>query len=261
MRRVKAGGGSQKVEAEVSSLRQKSLSVSRSRTLTEAAIKETCDPAIARLTELLQVTPEQAAEKNSELKTARSEVIQIAAFFHSSLEKLPAEQHKALGTMLRPEQLEAVLVAREKHTCLLAMPMTPQDKATLSANVPIAAKLDQGEAMGIAELNRIRLLLGIGALAIDIKLCDASRGHSKDMKRLNFFDHNSPVPGKETPWKRAALAGTKAFSENIYQGSERGERAISVWWYSPGHHANMMGGGKRVGMGREDTYFTQMFGG
>ena len=259
--RVKSNGGSPKVEAEVASLRQKSLAVSRSNGLTKDAIQEKCDPAIARLTELLLVTPEQTAERQTDLAAQRAEVIQFATLYHASLEKLPPEQHKSVGTLPPLDEIEQMLTAREKLACLLSMPMTPQDKATLNANVPIAAKLDLGEALGIAELNRLRLLLGIGVLAIDTKLCNASRDHSKDMKRLDFFDHESPVAGKETPWKRAALAGTKASGENIYEGSERGETAIKVWWYSPGHHANMMGGARRVGMGREDKFFTQMFGG
>ncbi len=191
----------------------------------------------------------------------RQDIVQHASFFHAAKEKISDDKHKGLATLPPQDEIEQTLAMREQLACQLAMPLNPQDKATLAANLPIAAKLDLGEARGIAELNRLRLLLGIGVLAIDTKLCDASRDHSKDMKRLNFFDHESPVEGKETPWKRAAKFGTKASGENIYEGSERGEQAIKVWWYSPGHHSNMMGTARRVGLGREEKYFTQMFGG
>ena len=81
------------------------------------------------------------------------------------------------------------------------------------------------------------------------------------MVERKFFDHTSPVAGKETPWKRAALAGTSANGENIYAGSTKGAAAHQGWWYSPGHHANMMGKGVRIGVGRDKDHFTQMFGG
>lgn len=84
-------------------------------------------------------------------------------------------------------------------------------------------------------------------------MCDAGRGHSKDMKEKAFFAHESPVAGKETPWKRAALAGTKANAENIYMGSTRGVDAIQAWWYSPGHHANMMADHRKAGLPRGAT--------
>lgn len=259
--RIKANGGGPKVEAEIATLRQKSLGVSRSKNLTKEAIQDKCDPAIARLAELLQVTPEQAAQASSGLLPLKEEVQQNIAFYFAAMEKVPPENARGLPSLPPQDQIEQALSAREQVACQAAIPMTPQDKATLSANLPIAAKLDPAESRGIAELNRLRLLLGIGVLAIDTKLCDASRDHSKDMKQLNFFDHDSPVAGKETPWKRAAKFGTKASGENIYEGSERGESAIRTWWYSPGHHSNMMGGARRIGLGREGTFFTQMFGG
>jgi uncharacterized protein YkwD len=80
------------------------------------------------------------------------------------------------------------------------------------------------------------------------------------MKRLGFFSHESPVPGKRTPGDRAALAGTSASAENIAAGQSKGVDAIGAWYYSPGHHKNMFGGHARVGLGHSDTLWTQMFG-
>src|SRR5208337_1044126 len=98
------------------------------------------------------------------------------------------------------------------------------------------------------------------ALAIDLSLCEAAREHSQDMERLHFFSHESPVPGKKTPWDRAKLAGTTASGENIFNGSTSGKAADEVWFHSPGHHKNQMGNFARVGVGRSGVYFTQMFG-
>jgi len=114
---------------------------------------------------------------------------------------------------------------------------------------------------GIAELNRIRMRLGLGVLAIDVKLCAAARDHSADMLALGFFAHESPVPGKRTPGERAARFGTSAGAENIAFGQASGSEAITAWWYSPGHHRNLLSGAARVGLGRAGHHWTQMFGG
>ncbi len=80
------------------------------------------------------------------------------------------------------------------------------------------------------------------------------------MRRLKFFDHTSPLPGKTTPWDRAKLFGTLAASENIYRGAADGRVANRAWFHSPGHHKNMLGNHARVGVGRSGGYFTELFG-
>ena len=74
------------------------------------------------------------------------------------------------------------------------------------------------------------------------------------------FAHESPVEGKRTPWDRAARFGTSASGENIAGGQTTGAGANLGWWYSPGHHKNMLGGFGRVGLGRSGELWTQMFG-
>jgi uncharacterized protein YkwD len=106
-----------------------------------------------------------------------------------------------------------------------------------------------------------RLYLGLSALTIDPKLCDAARDHSKDMSEQNFFAHESPVKGKTTPWDRASNFGTTASGENIYAGSTDPHGANTGWFYSPGHHKNMFNPGqKRIGLGQFKSHWTQMFG-
>jgi uncharacterized protein YkwD len=102
--------------------------------------------------------------------------------------------------------------------------------------------------------------VGLNALVLDPKLCTASRDHSQDMKEKNFFAHNSPVPGKESPWQRAKLAGTTASAENIYSGGSNPSGANKGWFFSPGHHKNMFGGHRRIGLGHYGGRWTQMFG-
>lgn len=122
-------------------------------------------------------------------------------------------------------------------------------------------KVPDDEREGVREVNEWRLLLGLNALLIDTKLCDASRDHSKDMNEKRFFAHESPVPGKKTPWDRASNFGTKTSGENIFMGSSSPASANKGWFYSPGHHKNMFKGGhKRIGLGRFGSHWTQMFG-
>ena len=101
---------------------------------------------------------------------------------------------------------------------------------------------------------------GLPVLLIDVKLCLAARGHSQDLHEKGFFSHLSPVPGKATPGDRSRLAGTTGEAENISMGRSSPQEAIAGWWYSPAHHQNMMAGHKRVGLGRHEKHWTQMFG-
>jgi uncharacterized protein YkwD len=258
--RAKENGGQPKVTAEVAALRAASLAVSRRPQLPAEAIRERCDPAVARLTALLWVTPEQAVQQQPDLPAARADVLDLARTYHAAAAKLSPADRTGVPALPPVEELDQALAAAEQTACLLALSAAPADRAALLGNQRVAAAMDAQEAASVAELNRIRLLLGVGALAIDPKLCDASRDHSRDMKEMNFFEHESPVAGKETPWKRAARAGTSAVAENLFEGRESGKEAIDGWWHSPGHHANLVRPAKRVGVGRHETYWTQMFG-
>ncbi len=127
--------------------------------------------------------------------------------------------------------------------------------------IVVEAKIPADEARGIEDCNVMRLLVGLNACLIDPKLCEAARGHSSDMQSRGFFAHESPVPGKTTPWDRAKLAGTSACSENIFAGSPDPHGAIMAWFHSPGHHKNMFATGvTRMGLGRAGGAWTQMFG-
>jgi uncharacterized protein YkwD len=152
-------------------------------------------------------------------------------------------------------------VQDEELTLTLAMPMDPATRGVLSANAALAAKLDPEEARCILDCNLTRCLLGLQALEIDPALVAASRGHSADMEKLNFFAHDSPVPGRTTPWDRAKLVGTSASAENIAAGHADGVSASRGWWHSPGHHKNMLGEHRRIGVGRSGALWTEMFGG
>jgi hypothetical protein len=158
----------------------------------------------------------------------------------------------------------AVKEYREQAEKLLVQVTQPVDekiRSVLEENVKIGQGLPPEIVEGMRGLNAMRIMCGVQALRIDLKLCEAARGHSADMVANNFFAHDSPVPGKKTPWDRAAKAGTTASGENIYAGGSTAVDAIKAWFLSPGHHKNMLGAGQtRQGLGRVEKHWTQMFG-
>jgi len=121
-------------------------------------------------------------------------------------------------------------------------------------------ELDPDEIYVVEETNRIRQEHGLQTLTVDLKMCAAARGHSKDMTEKEFFSHTSPIPGRASFSDRAALAGTTAHAENIFSGSD-GKAAMVGWMKSEGHRKNILTSGlKRIGIGRHERNFTQMFG-
>jgi len=138
--------------------------------------------------------------------------------------------------------------------------MDAATRAVLAANLQLASKIDPEEARCVLDLNLTRNLLGLAPVLIDLALTAVARDHSADMERLNFFSHDSPVPGKTTPWDRAKRVGTTASAENIAAGTLDGAVANLMWWHSPGHHKNMLGQHARVGLGRSGKYWTELFG-
>lgn len=240
--------------------------------LTKEAIRERSDPAYGQLEALLVVTVNQCFDADEELFTEwvalldglEAELALHARFAaaRAALEAAPEGRRIAAGLREpeRPKRDLDGLLAEAARLAELGTPMTPRDREVFAANEALGATLDREEARGIHALQRRRVLLGLPAQRIDPKLCDACRTHSRDMVEHGFFAHESPVPGRKTPWDRAAEAGTSASAENIASGAATGSDTILQWWYSPGHHKNMLGGGSRTGLGRHQNHWTQLFG-
>lgn len=246
---------------EVERHRQEIQSVLKAPGLSKELIVSRADPALKRLDELLGLSPGQVAEAAPDLQKQRTELLAWLDWSVAAVEKLPEADRKNLPAPAELKALRPELEEVESLMALLALPTTSaDDRRVLVANVPLARQLDPEEAAGALYLNQIRLRVGLSALAIDLKLCNASRDHSKDMVANKFFDHTSPTPGRETPFHRANLAGTRASAENIAMGVADGKAALRIWWHSPGHLRNMMANHKRQGLGRADKTWTQMFG-
>jgi len=252
--------------AEVETLRARLKDLRRDPELSKDRLHSEGDPARERLCALLEVSVEQVLESAPELSKLRESIgtdlyeleQDFGLWLRCNLVLPPKKRSKAVEDPLgRWKSFEG----EESWICLLATPMTQTDREVLTSNRTLAVELPEPEeAAGVLDLNRLRIQLGLGALALDVKLCAASRDHANDMRTLGFFAHESPVEGKRTPWARAARFGTTAGAENIAAGQESGAGANRAWWYSPGHHRNMLGAHARVGLGRSEGLWTQMFG-
>ena len=54
--------------------------------------------------------------------------------------------------------------------------------------------------------------------------------------------------------------GTSAGGENIYLGSPKPEDSFWAWFFSLGHHQNMVRDYATIGVGNFEKLWTQMFG-
>lgn len=219
------------------------------------ALKTRSTPALDKLREILQPSADRVLElAGKELQQQRTLVMSLAAFRDGILKAAIAPEYPETLKTLKATEIASVEEFSDLDRDGLRI-MAKNRKTAESKEVP------ENERRGIEDLNLMRLLVGLNALEIDPKLCDASRGHSADMARLRFFSHTSPVAGKRTPSDRSRAAGTTGGGENIYMGSTDPLAANRGWFYSPGHHKNMFSPGyRRVGLGNEGRHWTQMFG-
>jgi len=221
--------------SRIAKLRNEAQEIVRRADLTKEMIKDELDPIVDELEMLLLTSREDVLKQDATLNK--------------------------LGTRFEGKVADDLVLLMEHTEITKALTDNPAHRQVIAANVNLRDKLDADEFKGTQALNRTRLLLGMHPLAIDEKLTDAARDHSKDMRERGFFSHTSPVPGKTSPWDRAKNFGTSASGENIALGSRTGDGAIRQWWYSPGHLKNMLGGHNRVGLGRfGDNMWTQLFG-
>lgn len=259
-------------EAKVAAARSALLAISRTPDLTKERIHQDCDPLLQQLTEWLLPTVDQvlAADPQADalvtgLRTQTEALRSLYDFYLEVLQELDqeaagrrhADQRRQLAEPPNGDAVEAELGL----LCVQALPLPGRDAKVLEANAALRGRLDAEEWRGTFALNRIRVALGLPTVLIDEKLGNAARDHSQDMHEQHFFSHESPVPGKRSFGDRAARAGTSASAENIAAGHQTGAAAIEGWWYSPGHHKNMLGNHGRTGLGRCENLWTQMFGG
>ena len=130
--------------------------------------------------------------------------------------------------------------------------------------------LDAEEQAFLTLINNYRQQNGLGTLAIDTKLQDASEWMSIDMGVNAYFSHTDSL-GRD-PWTRLSFFGYSYSTwkgENLAAGTSSAQTAFNLWQNSPGHNANMLGSNYvAIGIARRYTagspygwYWTTDFGG
>lgn len=253
-KKVASSKTSREKRERISKLRAAAQGLRSKSGLSKGDVKSIGDPAVAELRKLTGLEAAEVLVSSEKLAAARRDLIELAAQRAITIDELVLIELDEFG--------KGDLEAEEKEVAGSAMNIDSDARKILELNRELASEVEPAEAEGIADLNELRILIGLRPCLIDPKLCAAARGHSEDMKEKDFFSHSSPVPGKKSFTTRAKLEGTSANSENIYVGSSSGKSANKGWWYSPGHHKNMLSpGARRVGMGVAGKHWTQMFGG
>ncbi|MCU0796702.1 MAG: CAP domain-containing protein [Akkermansiaceae bacterium] len=191
---------------------------------------------------------------------ALAEIHRESQRFEEEPEELDDDELRAL---VLEEQLEASHFQELRERFLQTRKEITQLAEVEKANESAGRWADGSMRDFAATLNINRSLLGLLPLKLEEKLSDAAKGHSSDMARLGFFAHESPVPGKKSPWDRARVAGFQgnASGENIFMGSTSPQAAYDAWFASDGHRFIMMSEGPNVlGVGPVGSHWTMMTG-
>jgi len=102
--------------------------------------------------------------------------------------------------------------------------------------------LSKDEMLLVKLINRYRRMMGRLPLLVDERLCRAARRHAREMRRLGYFGHVSPVEGRATPLDRARMERfCGKVGENIFKGGGPDD-ALVAWQASDDHSRNMLGG-------------------
>lgn len=137
-------------------------------------------------------------------------------------------------------------------------------RGVLEANEKLeGGTLTEEDKAHVRVLNDYRMMLGKGALTINLTLSKACFEHSKYMNKIKRLAHNiAGHPYGRTPQDRARRAGFGgSVAENCLVGAETGDQAVWQWYNAAEHHRNMIGNHSIIGIGHDGSYWTQNFSG
>ena len=113
--------------------------------------------------------------------------------------------------------------------------------------LPAQITTAQARAAVLCLLNRERAAHGLRALRGNARLRHAAQGHSRDMARRHYFEHDTPDGRTMVDRVRAAgyLHSGRSWTvgENIAWGSgpfATPAHVVDMWMHSPGHRANIL---------------------
>jgi hypothetical protein len=248
--------GESELDQQIARLRNGMAELRARDDLTKEMIQQFGDPAIEQLSRLATLKGREEATAARSRERLQARLAKLTGLF-DALATQTAERPDRFA-MLDLSSPQARI--EELSASLEPDPSFAEAREIQAKNQMVAVGLDPKNLEGMQMLNELRILLGLKPLLFDAQLVQASQMHSADMKSNNFFDHESPVPGRKTFMDRAKIAGTTASGENIYMGSQSPKNAILGWFHSPGHHKNMFGDHARQGLGHSAEYWTHLFG-
>lgn len=111
-------------------------------------------------------------------------------------------------------------------------------------------------------VNDIRIREGLNKLEIDKALSELARKKSEDMKKNNYFDHQSPTYGSPFDMMQSHGIHYKSAGENIAKGQTTPEKVVDAWMNSAGHRKNILKSSyTHIGVGhvKSGNFWTQMF--
>ena len=228
----------------------------RDERLSKERVKSQGLPALNKLREALTVSPTEVLASTAPLAAKREALVALIAIRKRCISAQGKDPPAPAET-----DPEKTLVKNEEGMAMMGMAFSGKNRRIVEGIWRQRGNILLDEAIGLIDLNVMRSLLNLGGLRLNIKLCNAARGHSRDMAERKFFAHVSPVAGKATMTDRARLAGTTANGENLQMGSPTAPGANESLFLSPGHHKNMLRNSfTQAGLGHHKRYWTQMFG-
>ncbi len=135
------------------------------------------------------------------------------------------------------------------------------DRSVALVNATVATSLTNEERQQLAVTNAYRQMFGRRALAVNEKLVQSARKHSRWMSDSGVFSHFSTLPNLRSPFDRMRAEGyERGVSENIAMAAGP-EGAHAGWIRSSGHHRNiLMASHTELGVGASGWNWTQNFG-
>lgn len=180
-----------------------------------------------------------------------------------------------------PGEVITLLVTSENGNAFEIVPVTLGTAPVTSAQAGVEdlaqvkevseqpAAMDPLEQAVFAEVNRVRLEHGVGALRGSALLHRAARNHSEQMLYENFFAHIDKNGKDVVDRLRAQGMGEfRSAGENIYMGrniSNLVESLVQGWLQSPGHRKNLLSPNyQETGVGivmgdKNKVYVTQVY--
>jgi uncharacterized protein YkwD len=116
---------------------------------------------------------------------------------------------------------------------------TPRQAPVPAGLVLAQTTAQEAEARLLALLNRDRAAAGLPPLALDTRLAEAARAHSRDMADHDFVAHISPTTGSAVERVGRVGLAPDLLLENVGRAYSA-EDAESGFMASPGHRGNIL---------------------